>query len=140
MNTRLMQPAGTRPSVPRFNALCKGLATLALVWLGLLGEISACHAAGPIAIKGAKIYTVSGEAIEAGTILIRDGKIVSYVTSGNYGHTLGGAVAMGYVPCKGETAQQVLASDYEIEVAGTRVKAKASLAPMYDPKGERVKV
>lgn len=72
--------------------------------------------------------------------LIRDGEVVSYLTSGNYGHTLGAAIGMGYVPCKGETAQQVLDSSYEIEIAGTRVKAEASLKPMYDPKSERVKV
>ena len=72
--------------------------------------------------------------------IIRDGEIVSYVTSGNYGHTLGGAIAMGYVPCAGESMDQLLASDYEIEIAGTRVAANASLRPMYDPKSERVKV
>jgi len=72
--------------------------------------------------------------------LIRDGEVVSYLTSGNYGHTLGAAVGMGYVPCKGETAQQVLDSSYEIEIAGTRIKAEASLKPMYDAKSERVKV
>jgi 4-methylaminobutanoate oxidase (formaldehyde-forming) len=71
--------------------------------------------------------------------LIRDGEIVGYVSSGNYGHHLGGAIGMGYVPCKGESAEQVLASSYEIDVAGTRVKAEASLRPMYDPKGERTK-
>ncbi|MGI9354248.1 MAG: GcvT family protein [Rhizobiaceae bacterium] len=72
--------------------------------------------------------------------VIREGEIVSYVTSGNYGHTLGGAIGMGYVPCKGETAEQVLASSYEIEIAGNRVAAEASLQPLYDPKSERVKV
>ncbi len=72
--------------------------------------------------------------------VIRDGEIVSYVTSGNYGHTLGGAIGMGYVPSEGETPAQVLASSYEIEVTGTRVKAEASLRPMYDAKSERVKV
>ena len=71
--------------------------------------------------------------------LIRDGEIVGYLSSGNYGHHLGGAMGMGYVPCKGESAEQVLASTYEIDVAGTRVKAEASLRPMYDPKGERAK-
>ena len=71
--------------------------------------------------------------------IIRDGEIVSYVTSGNYGHTLGGAIGMGYVPCKGESADEVLASSYEIEIAGNRVAAEASLRPMYDPKSERVK-
>ena len=71
--------------------------------------------------------------------ILRDGEFVGYTSSGNYGHTLGGAIGMGYVACKGESAEQVLASSYEIEVAGTRVKAEASLKPMYDPKSERVK-
>jgi 4-methylaminobutanoate oxidase (formaldehyde-forming) len=71
--------------------------------------------------------------------LVRDGKIVSTITSGNYGHFLGGAIGMGYVPCAGESEADVLASRYEIEIAGVRVKAEASLAPMYDPKAERVR-
>jgi len=71
--------------------------------------------------------------------LLRDGKIVSFLTSGAYGHHLGGAVGMGYVPCKGESVAEVLASDYEVDVAGVRVKARASIAPLYDPKSERVK-
>ncbi|MDD9727924.1 FAD-dependent oxidoreductase [Roseovarius sp. SK2] len=72
--------------------------------------------------------------------VLRDGEIVGYLCSGAYGHHLGGAIGMGYVPCPGESVQEVLASDYEIDVAGTRVKAEASLKPMYDPKSERVKV
>jgi 4-methylaminobutanoate oxidase (formaldehyde-forming) len=72
--------------------------------------------------------------------LVRDGEIVSYITSANYGHFLGGAIGMGYVPCEGESAEEVLASSYEIEIAGTRVPAVASLRPMYDPKAERVRM
>jgi glycine cleavage system T protein len=72
--------------------------------------------------------------------ILRNGDIVGYLSSGGYGHTLGAAIGMGYVPCKGETVADVLASSYEIDVAGTRVKADASLRPMYDPKSERVKV
>jgi glycine cleavage system T protein len=71
--------------------------------------------------------------------ILRDGEVVGYLSSGNYGHTLGGAVGLGYVPCKGESPGQVLSSSYEIDVAGVRVKADASLKPMYDPKSERVK-
>ncbi|MDF1717054.1 MAG: FAD-dependent oxidoreductase [Antarcticimicrobium sp.] len=71
--------------------------------------------------------------------VLRDGQIVGYLSSGAYGHHLGGAIGMGYVPCAGETAQQVLASRYEIDVAGTRVAAEVSLKPMYDPKSERVR-
>jgi len=72
--------------------------------------------------------------------IVRDGEIVGYLSSGAYGHALGGAMGLGYVPCKGESAADVLGSTYEIDVAGVRVKAEASLKPMYDPKSERVKV
>ena len=68
---------------------------------------------------------------------MRDGKIVGTVTSGNYGHILGGAIGLGYVPCQGESEADVLASSYEIEIAGRRFPADASLAPFYDPKSER---
>lgn len=72
--------------------------------------------------------------------VLRDGEIVGYLSSGAYGHALGGAMGLGYVPCQGEKPDDILASRYEIDVAGTRVKAEASLRPMYDPKSERVKV
>jgi 4-methylaminobutanoate oxidase (formaldehyde-forming) len=72
--------------------------------------------------------------------ILRDGQIVGFVSSGAYGHTLGSAIALGYVPCRGETADQLLASNYEIEIAGQRFKATPSLRPLYDPKSERVKV
>jgi len=71
--------------------------------------------------------------------IVRDGEIVGTITSGNYGHFLGGAIGLGYVPCAGESAEDVLASSYEIEVAGRRWPAIASLTPMYDPKSERVR-
>jgi 4-methylaminobutanoate oxidase (formaldehyde-forming) len=71
--------------------------------------------------------------------LLRDGEIVGHLTSGAYGHHLGAAIGMGYVPCRGESAEAVLASRYEIDVAGTRVRAEASLRPMYDPKSERMR-
>ncbi|GAB1479556.1 FAD-dependent oxidoreductase [Paracoccaceae bacterium] len=71
--------------------------------------------------------------------LVRDGRIIGPVTSGNYGHFLGGAIGMGYVPCRGQSEAEVLASRYEIEVAGVRHEAVASLVPMHDPKSERVR-
>jgi 4-methylaminobutanoate oxidase (formaldehyde-forming) len=72
--------------------------------------------------------------------ILRDGEIVGFLSSGAYGHHLGGAVGMGYVPCAGESADNLLASSYEIDIAGVRVAATASLKPLYDPKAERVKV
>ncbi|MGX5842072.1 GcvT family protein [Mesorhizobium sp. ArgA1] len=72
--------------------------------------------------------------------ILRDGKIVGPITSGNYGHHLGGAIGLGYVPCKGDSEADVLSSSYEIEIAGERFAAEASLKPMYDPKAERVRM
>ena len=72
--------------------------------------------------------------------VIRDGEIVGYLTSGNYGHHLGGAIGMGYVPCRdGEDGASQLASEYMIDVAGVKVAAEVSLKPMYDPAAERMK-
>ena len=70
----------------------------------------------------------------------RDGKLIGRTTSGNYGHHLGGAVAMGYIHDEGGvTADFVGSGRFEIEVAGERFPAKASLRPLYDPKAERPK-
>jgi 4-methylaminobutanoate oxidase (formaldehyde-forming) len=40
---------------------------------------------------------------------------------------------------EGVTADFVRSGSYEIEVVGARYPARASLRPMYDPKGERVR-
>lgn len=72
--------------------------------------------------------------------IVRDGVIVGTITSGNYGHHLGGAIGLGYVPCTGESEAAVLSSTYEIEIAGVRHAAHAALKPMYDPKAERVRM
>ena len=70
----------------------------------------------------------------------RDGKIAGYVTSGAYGHHLGAAIGLGYVTCEvGETPANMLAGAYEIEIAGERFGAVASLQPQYDPKSERIR-
>ncbi len=71
--------------------------------------------------------------------IVRDGHIVGVLSSGAYGHTLGGAVGLGYVPSQGESAADVLASSYEIEIAGRRIAATASLRPLYDPDAIRAK-
>ncbi len=72
--------------------------------------------------------------------IVRDGATVGYLSSGGYGHHLGAAIGMGYLPCKGESVAELLASRFEIDVMGTRVQAEAQLKPFYDPKSERVKV
>ncbi|WP_323011008.1 FAD-dependent oxidoreductase [Paracoccus sp. (in: a-proteobacteria)] len=70
--------------------------------------------------------------------ILRDGCIVGQLTSGAYGHTLGGAIGLGYVPCRpDETVAELLASGWQIEVAGRLIGAEASMKPLYDPAGQR---
>jgi glycine cleavage system aminomethyltransferase T/glycine/D-amino acid oxidase-like deaminating enzyme len=72
--------------------------------------------------------------------IYRDGKFVGHVLAGSYGHTLGAAVASGHVnDVKGVTTEYIRSGTYEIDIAGERYPAKASLQPFYDPKGTRVR-
>jgi glycine cleavage system aminomethyltransferase T len=72
--------------------------------------------------------------------ILRDGNLAGYLTSGAYGHHLGAAVGLGYVACRPEEeVDAILASRFEIEIAGARVPALASLKPLYDPAGARLR-
>jgi glycine cleavage system T protein len=72
--------------------------------------------------------------------VLREGRIVGFLSSGAYGHALGTAVGLGYVRCRdGEPVEDLLAARFELEVAGRRFAATASLRPFYDPMGARVR-
>ncbi|MYE59581.1 MAG: FAD-dependent oxidoreductase, partial [Alphaproteobacteria bacterium] len=66
--------------------------------------------------------------------ILADGCTVDTLTSANYGHALGGAVGLGYVP-----AQALDAGEFAINVAGVTVPAEASLRPLYDPGNRRMR-
>jgi 4-methylaminobutanoate oxidase (formaldehyde-forming) len=71
--------------------------------------------------------------------IYRDGELVGYIYSGSYGHTLGGAVGLGHVANDaGVSSDYIKSGTYEIDIAGVRYPARASLRPMYDPKNQRV--
>jgi glycine cleavage system aminomethyltransferase T len=65
-----------------------------------------------------------------------DGRIVGYVTSANYGYTIGRAIAFGYLPI--ELADEGTA--VEIEYFGDRLAANVAAEPLWDPAGERLRV
>ena len=48
-------------------------------------------------------------------------------------------MGLGYVDVSAAPPDAIGADDYDIEVAGIRHAAIASLRPMYDPKNERIK-
>ncbi len=80
---------------------------------------------GPVLLGGEPIY--------------RDGKAVGYTTSGAYGHTVGAAVALGYVAGVGRVdAEFVRSGRYEINVSGERHAAAAHLGAAHDPGRQRI--
>ena len=70
----------------------------------------------------------------------RDGKPVGYVRAASYGFSLGGAVGLVMVEA-GEALDQryVDSGVWEVEIAGRRYPAMASLKPLYDPEMKKVK-
>ncbi|MCL4765000.1 MAG: FAD-dependent oxidoreductase [Hyphomicrobiaceae bacterium] len=70
----------------------------------------------------------------------REGVRVGRIASGMYGYTLGGAVGLGYVHLPEPAAREIFAEGrYEIEVAGRKFPARASIKPLYDPTSARVR-
>jgi 4-methylaminobutanoate oxidase (formaldehyde-forming) len=66
--------------------------------------------------------------------VFRDGTLVGRITSGMYGHTVGGALGMAYVGCEPDTPRaQVLEGSFDVDVNGVRIPATASYRPFYDP-------
>ena len=71
--------------------------------------------------------------------IYRDGAPVGFTSSGSYGHTIGAAVAMGYI--SGEDVLNrswVEAGLYEIEIAGERFAAQAHWRAPHDPDRTRI--
>ncbi len=66
--------------------------------------------------------------------------IVGSVTSGAYGHRVGGSLGLGYVEFEDGVTQDVLDNHtFEIEVAWERYPAMLQLKPWYDPDGVNIK-
>jgi dimethylglycine dehydrogenase len=64
------------------------------------------------------------------------GKVVGWITSGAYGHTVQRSLALGYVPAGLATAT----SGFEIEIIGERCKAERLAAPAFDASGARMRL
>ena len=78
-----------------------------------------------------------------GETILRDGRPVGDLTSAGYGHTVGAAIGLGYA--RRDDGQPLDAAwldsgRFEIDLAGTRLKARVSLRCLYDPAGARIKL
>jgi 4-methylaminobutanoate oxidase (formaldehyde-forming) len=73
--------------------------------------------------------------------ILNGGNLVGRTTSGAWSYTENRCLAMGYVSDDaGVTAEYLNAGSFQIEVAGTRVPATASIRSFYDPSHQRVKI
>jgi glycine cleavage system aminomethyltransferase T len=73
-------------------------------------------------------------------VVRRNDKAVGYVRAASYGFTLGGAVGLAMIDA-GEPINAVYVNDavWDVEIAGVRYPATASIRPLYDPNMERIK-
>ena len=70
----------------------------------------------------------------------RDGVAVGYVRAASYGHTLGGAVGLAMIDAKQPLDQTWIdAGTWEVDIAGTKYPALASLRPLFDPENKKIK-
>lgn len=77
-----------------------------------------------------------------GEIVYRNGLRVGDVRSASYGHTLGGAVGLSMIHSpEGATISNkyIETGAWEVEIAGKKYPAVASLKPMYDPNNIKIK-
>jgi len=110
---------------------------------GFLGKeaVLAKKAEGPLKRRIVQVLLKDPEPLMFhAEIVHRNGKRVGYVRAASYGHTLGGAVGLVMVEA-GEPVDQayIEGGTWEVEIAGKKYPAVASIKPLYDPGMKRVK-
>ena len=84
----------------------------------------------PLVLDGQACVLWGGEAV------VSAGSVVGRVRSGGYGHTVGHNVALAYLPVELARPGTAVA----VESFGRLVPAEVRTAPLWDPRGERVRV
>jgi 4-methylaminobutanoate oxidase (formaldehyde-forming) len=110
---------------------------------GFLGKeaVAAKKAAGPLTRRIVQVLVKDPEPMMFhAEVVRRSGKPVGYVRAASYGFTVGGAVGLVMVEAGEPVTQAYLdAGSWEVEIAGKRYPAVASMKPLYDPENKRVK-
>jgi glycine cleavage system aminomethyltransferase T/glycine/D-amino acid oxidase-like deaminating enzyme len=111
---------------------------------GFIGQraVAAKKAAGPLGRRLVQVLVKDPEPLMFhAEVVHRDGRAVGYVRSASYGFTLGGAVGLAMIDAGGAPidAKYIQSGAWEVDIAGKRWPAVASLKPLYDPESKRVK-
>ncbi len=80
---------------------------------------------------------LSNETAKAVTQIDGEWRVVGWVTSGGYGHSVKQSLAQGYVP--GELANETEQGFFEIEILGKRYPALLIPEPLFDPSGSKMR-
>ena len=67
--------------------------------------------------------------------ILADGRVLGYVTSANYGYSVGKYIFYGYLPHEYATP----GTKVEVQYFGRRYPATVTLEPLFDPRSERIK-
>jgi len=123
-------------------------------FLGMQRLLEQRGAGGPGALNARLLQvlcTNPGPMMHGGEILLRNGIRVGDVRGASYGHTLRGAVGLAHVRHPAGTQGGGGGGDgrvdnawlesgaWQVDIAGNLHPARVSVAPMYDPKNERIK-
>ena len=112
---------------------------------GFVGReaVAAEKAAGPPSRRLVQVLVTDPEPLLFhAEVVHRDGVPVGYIRAASYGHTLGGAVGLAMVEAEeGQAVTQAWldAGTWEVDIAGRRYRALASIRPLYDPDMKRVR-
>ncbi len=110
---------------------------------GFLGKeaVLAKKGAGPLTRRLLQVLVTDPEPLLFHAEIVHRNKIpVGYVRAASYGHTLGGAVGLAMIDAKQPLDQKWIdEGTWEIDIAGTRYPARASLRPLFDPENKRIK-
>jgi dimethylglycine dehydrogenase len=87
-----------------------------------------------------KLSTLVVDAADADVIadepIWRDGKVIGWVTSGGYGHSVRKSIALGYVAVE----QHDPSAEYAVEILGELRPARIATQALFDPSGSRMRM
>ncbi|HEV7559135.1 MAG TPA: FAD-dependent oxidoreductase [Kofleriaceae bacterium] len=109
---------------------------------GFIGKeaVVAQKARGPLTKRLLQILVADPEPmLFHAEVVRRNDRPVGYIRAASYGHSLGGAVGLAMVDAGEPIDGKYLEAVWDVEIAGSRYPAKASLKPLYDPDNKKVK-
>jgi glycine cleavage system aminomethyltransferase T/glycine/D-amino acid oxidase-like deaminating enzyme len=110
---------------------------------GFIGRdaVAAMKARGPLSRRLLQVFVKDPSAMMFhAEIVYRNAKPVGYIRAASYGHTLQGALGLAMIESDGPIDQRWIDDAlWEVDIAGRRYPALASIRPLYDPVMARVR-